>query len=273
MSLFDWRWKRRSAAPGDGDGAPPAAPAPEGVAPLYSSLDAPRRARAAAEPREPYSETYSVTVTPAPARPAALLGAHEPLGPVAREDDDSTADEAVIVEPLARAAAAPTPTSRPAVVVATPATHAHASTRAPADEPASRALGAGHPQHGARALMRAAYDAADWDQALALGHHLLSRDAYDGEARACVEACAAHLLTDFTARLGRRERVLRRLAADDWLEGVVIDQRAARLLEEIDGRRSIDDVMARSGLPPLEAMGLLLDMIAEGVLEAAPRSW
>jgi hypothetical protein len=264
VGLFDWRKKRSGER--DAEHADDEPLAPDGVSPLYASLSSAPRGAAEPPSHPPYSETYSVTVTPAPARPAGLLGAHEAS---AAEAVDAIADAEEV--PPSAPSQPPPVSSEPRAAAGPLVSHAHARPHSSTDGASSSTASRPHPQHAAHALMRAAFDAADWDRALSLGRHILARDPYDGEARACTEACAAHLLTDFTARLGRRERVLRRLAADEWLEGVVIDQRAARLLEEIDGQRSIEDVMARAGLPPLEAMGLLLDMLAEGVLEAVPR--
>jgi hypothetical protein len=125
--------------------------------------------------------------------------------------------------------------------------------------------------HGARTMMRIALEAGDWDSVLAIGHKLLDRDEDDQEARACVDTGATRLLADFSARLGDRERIVRRVAKDEWLASIAIDARARALLQRIDGVRTLEQVLTSSGLAPLAAMGLLLDMLAEGVIELVAR--
>lgn len=146
---------------------------------------------------------------------------------------------------------------------------AHPVSDAP---PASaRPLVAARGLHGARTMMRIAFEAGDWDSVLAIGHKLLDRDESDQEARACVDTGATKLLADFTARLGDRERVVRRVAKDEWLASIAIDARARALLQRIDGVRTLEQILTSSGLAPLAAMGLVLDMLAEGVVELVPR--
>jgi hypothetical protein len=189
-------------------------------------------------------DTPAVTVS----RVRAITDAPPPLSPAA---------PAAAAAPAAIQASGPTPRD------ARPVSDAPPASARPAV--ASRGL------HGARTMMRIAFEAGDWDSVLAIGHKLLDRDEGDQEARACVETGAAQLLADFTARLGDRERVVRRVARDEWLASIAIDARARALLQRIDGVRTLEQVLTTSGLAPLAAMGLLLDMLAEGVIELVAR--
>lgn len=119
--------------------------------------------------------------------------------------------------------------------------------------------------------MRVAMQTGDWEAALAIAQALLAASPGNADARAVAERSQQQLTGIYTRRLGARDRVLRVTVPDTWLAQLAIDPRAAFLLSRIDGTCTIEEVIDMSCMPELDAMGLLVDMLEEGVIEASVR--
>lgn len=118
---------------------------------------------------------------------------------------------------------------------------------------------------------RMAMQAGDREAALAIAQASLAESPGSADARAVAERSQQQLTGIYTRRLGARDRVLRVTVPDTWLAQLAIDPRAAFLLSRIDGTCTIEEVIDMSCMPELDAMGLLVDMLEEGVIEASVR--
>ncbi len=273
MGIFDWRVKKRGAptppapvrAKRAPEPTPPSEPPRNALSPLWSSW-----------PTEP---------KPAPSKVPAAAPTSEPPQP-------TRAPSAAPAAPFSAPSAAPTPApaSAPRSFVPPPLGDGEPAvgvTRArplsdPAPSPTPQRASAHHAPHGSSfaqaaearspgSAMRVAMQSSDWESALAVAQSLLAENPAHADARAVAERCQQQLLGIYTRRLGARERVLRVTVPDTWLAQLAIDPRAAFLLSRIDGTCTIEEVIDMSCMPELDAMGLLVDMLEEGVIEASVR--
>jgi len=116
--------------------------------------------------------------------------------------------------------------------------------------------------------MRFAMNAGDYDSALAIAQSILARDPADLDAKHATEACTRELLALNAARVGDRNRLLSVSVPPDWIKQMAIEPRAAFLLSRIDGECTIDEIIDVSGMSELDALGILADLLEDGVIEA-----
>jgi hypothetical protein len=69
------------------------------------------------------------------------------------------------------------------------------------------------------------------------------------------------------ARLGPLSRVPRIAVASKALGGLALDHKAGFVLSLVDGSSSLETILDASGLPQLEVLRVIEDLVARGVLD------
>jgi hypothetical protein len=77
----------------------------------------------------------------------------------------------------------------------------------------------------------------------------------------------------YLARIGDKASVLRQVMDSEQVKSLQLDHRAGFLFSLADGVNTIDEILDVSGMPALDALRILYELIQEGVVEAeAPPS-
>ncbi len=123
-----------------------------------------------------------------------------------------------------------------------------------------------------RAKMLRRLDAKDYMGALILAESLGAALPNDEEVHRCAEECRAKLTEMYIGKLGERCHVPRVMMDPSELTHMALDHRAGFLISCIDGASSLDEVLDMSGMPALDTVRLLYELVQEGaiVVEAPP---
>ena len=106
----------------------------------------------------------------------------------------------------------------------------------------------------------------DYSGALVLAEAVLEEDASNSAALQYAESCRDMLRQMYLARLGDGAHVPRVLMGHDAVVGLTLDHRAGFLLSCCDGTSSIDEILDVCGMPPLDALRILFELLQEGVV-------
>ena len=111
------------------------------------------------------------------------------------------------------------------------------------------------------------YAFGDYTAALSAAELILGRDPTDAEAIAVCHASREKLASLFLARLGSLEAVPRPVEDVDvrWLG---LHHRGAFLLSRVDGVASVEQILDVSGMPRLEALRTLVELLEAGAIVA-----
>jgi hypothetical protein len=112
--------------------------------------------------------------------------------------------------------------------------------------------------------LRQRYEAGDYQRALELAEAILADNPDHIAAFGYAESCRQMLRQAYYSRLGDSSLIPRVMVA---IERMSFDARTARLLLLIDGSRSIDEILAATGLPQLEGLRLLSELHEDGIIE------
>jgi hypothetical protein len=123
-----------------------------------------------------------------------------------------------------------------------------------------------------RAKMLRRLDAKDYMGALILAESLGAAAPDDHEIHRCAEECRAKLTEMYLGKLGERSHVPRVMMDPGELQLMALDHRAGFLISCIDGASSLDEVLDMSGMPALDTVRLLYELVQEGavIVEAPP---
>lgn len=110
------------------------------------------------------------------------------------------------------------------------------------------------------------YAVGDFTGALQLARIRLDQDPSDEVAQRYVENCTTVLLKMYSARLGSLQRRPQVEVAPDRIRWLSIDHRAGFLLSLIDGSSAIDDILDMSGMPRLDAMRIMVELVGQQVV-------
>lgn len=106
----------------------------------------------------------------------------------------------------------------------------------------------------------------DFVGALMRAEALLQNEPDNVGATYFVTMCQEKIRDLYIARLGSGEGIPHVQLAPDAIVALALDHRSGFLISLIDGIASIDDVLDMSGMPPIEALRLLLELKNEGVI-------
>jgi|HubBroStandDraft_1064217.scaffolds.fasta_scaffold19005_3 hypothetical protein len=116
------------------------------------------------------------------------------------------------------------------------------------------------------AEMRTRFSLGDYSGALEVAELLLEADPSDAEVLDCAEKCRTVLEGMYAARLGSLEQVPAVIVQRTQLRWLSIDHRAGFVLSLIDGSSSLEMVLDVSGMPRLDAMRILVELIAQRIV-------
>lgn len=119
------------------------------------------------------------------------------------------------------------------------------------------------------AEMRARLALGDYTGALDLAEQIVGDgvdDPLDLEARRCAEGCRATLIRMYHARIGSVDRVPVVVVPRERLRWLSLDHRAGFLLSRIDGASTVEDILDVSGMPMLDALRILAELVTKQVI-------
>ena len=121
--------------------------------------------------------------------------------------------------------------------------------------------------------MRERYEAADYRSALTTAETILVSHPDHLAALGYAESSRQMLRQKYLARIGDTSQAPRIKATPQELSRFVQEEHVARVVKAIDGARSIDDIVAGSGMPTLEVLCVLHDLLVAGVIELGTYAW
>jgi tetratricopeptide (TPR) repeat protein len=133
-----------------------------------------------------------------------------------------------------------------------------------APTPGARPARGGGPLAEAVGLLRG----GELPEGLALLETLAHREPGNLEAQALLELARGSLLRVYRARVGSGDAVPRVRISTKEVMKYNLPAAAGFLLSAIDGRISVDELIAVSGMDPFEALRALANLLAAGIVEA-----
>jgi hypothetical protein len=122
------------------------------------------------------------------------------------------------------------------------------------------------PTRGPTAELRERFRAGDKAGALVLAEAMLEEKPGHLEAQLHAQVCSEGLHDAYLSRLGGADRVLRTTLTAEDLRLLPIDPRIAFLISCVDGS-SIEELLAVCGMPPLEALRIVFQLVEEGIIQ------
>lgn len=114
--------------------------------------------------------------------------------------------------------------------------------------------------------MRERFSLGDYTGALSVAEAVLEQRPSDVEASACADSCRAVLIKMYMARLGPFDKVPTVIVAPTQLRWLSIDHRAGFILSHIDGSSSLEMILDVSGMPPLDCLRILYELVQQRVV-------
>ncbi len=106
----------------------------------------------------------------------------------------------------------------------------------------------------------------DYDGALELAGKVLAIEPHNAEGQRLLAECEAQLTRQFEQRLGGLEQRPRVLLKPDEIRWLDLDPRAGFVLAQIDGAVSYEDLYDICGLPRLDTVRILSQLVEEKVV-------
>lgn len=119
------------------------------------------------------------------------------------------------------------------------------------------------------AEMAERYALDDFTGALRIAELVLGRETEHPDARRIAGESRRRLEHLYTSRLGGLGRVPSVAIPDSDLRWLGLDHRAGFLLSRVDGQNSIDELVDISGMPKLEALKTLVELLEVGAIRLA----
>lgn len=116
------------------------------------------------------------------------------------------------------------------------------------------------------------YALGDFTGALRAAELLLGRDPEHGEALRYAQSSRDRLVQLYTSRLGSMDRVPRVAVPDSEVRWLGLDHKAGFLLSRVDGEQTLEEIIDVSGMPRLEALKTLAELLEAGAITFEERS-
>jgi hypothetical protein len=116
------------------------------------------------------------------------------------------------------------------------------------------------------AEMRERFSLGDYTGALEIAELILAEDPDDVEAAGCVDSCRSVLETMYGARLGPLDRVPTVTVPRAQMRWLSMDHRAGFILSLIDGSSTIEMILDVCGMPKLDALRILQDLVHQKIV-------
>jgi hypothetical protein len=114
--------------------------------------------------------------------------------------------------------------------------------------------------------MRERFSLGDYTGALEMAELLLTEDPGDKEILECADKCRLVLEGMYAARLGSLAQIPAVIVQRAQLRWLSIDHRAGFVLSLIDGSSTLEMILDVSGMPKLDSMRILLELIAQRIV-------
>ncbi len=108
----------------------------------------------------------------------------------------------------------------------------------------------------------------DFGGALDLLERIPESDPQIKEARTLISEARTQLMRMMESKLGGLDRVPRVLVSREELIWLNLNHRAGFILSQIDGAVSYDDIIALSGMPRLDTLKILAELLQEKVIDS-----
>ncbi len=114
--------------------------------------------------------------------------------------------------------------------------------------------------------MRERFSLGDYSGALVIAESLVEEDPDRAEALKYVASCRQVLEQMYTTRIGPLDRVPFVAVPQEQLRWLSIDHRAGFVLSHIDGNCSLEQILDVSGMPTLDALRILYELMQQRVI-------
>ncbi|MGD0674767.1 MAG: hypothetical protein ABSC94_05075 [Polyangiaceae bacterium] len=114
--------------------------------------------------------------------------------------------------------------------------------------------------------MRERFSLGDYSGALEMAELILVGDPRSLEAAECGENCRSILEKMFAAKIGALERVPVVIVPRAQMRWLSIDHRAGFILSLVDGASSVEMILDVSGMPKLDALRILQDLVDQRIV-------
>lgn len=116
------------------------------------------------------------------------------------------------------------------------------------------------------AEMAERYALGDFTGSLSIAELLLGREADHSEALGYAKSCRERLEQLYSSRLGSLDRRVEVTVPDADIRWLGLDHRAGFLLSRIDGTHSLEEIIDVSGMPRLEALKTLAELLGAAAI-------
>lgn len=114
--------------------------------------------------------------------------------------------------------------------------------------------------------MRERFSLGDYSGALVVAESILEEEPNDPEALKCSESCRRVLEQMYTTRIGSLDRVPFIAVPQEQLRWLNIDHRAGFVLSHVDGNCSLEQILDVSGMPTLDTLRILYELLQQRVI-------
>jgi hypothetical protein len=119
--------------------------------------------------------------------------------------------------------------------------------------------------------MEELYALDDLTGALRFAELVLGREPDNPQAKRCAENCRRRLLSLYQSKIGDLSAVPVPALDDTQLRWLGLDHRAGFLLSRVDGHSTVEEVLDICGMPRLEALKTLVDLLDRGAIRVERR--
>lgn len=116
------------------------------------------------------------------------------------------------------------------------------------------------------AEMKERVSLGDYTGAMELAELILADEPDNVEAAACGESCRTMLSSMYAARLGPLDRVPMVVVPRGQMHWLSMDHRTGFVLSLVDGASSLETILDVSGMPRLDALRILSDLVQRKVI-------
>jgi hypothetical protein len=114
--------------------------------------------------------------------------------------------------------------------------------------------------------MEELYALDDLTGALRHAELILGRVPDHEQAERCAANCRTRLVQLYTSKIGRLDRVAVQALGDSQVRWLGLDHRSGFLLSRVDGLCTVDELLDVCGMPRLEALKTLADLLDRGAI-------
>ena len=114
--------------------------------------------------------------------------------------------------------------------------------------------------------VRDRFDVGDFTGALALAAKILEEEPEHVDALLYAEHCRDVLKQMYVSNLGGLRKVPQIAVSQEQLRWLALDHRAGFLLAQLDGRSTLEELLDVCGMPPFEAIRLLVQLLQQNVI-------